>query len=278
MNPSRRLRAVVPLAAVSLLAVALLAPSANAANIPPFTSSAQYQALVKYLEKLNGLANTPTSAAQKATYEDQLENKHGAALNKSTALFNRAKKAAQAESQRAYKAGVRTIRRTEATEMAALRREYDARMTRAGAYFQSELNRIESATDNLVASLRKQIKRLRDQKAKATSAVEKAQIQAAIERRSERIANDRELEAEEVADLRTGYRREKDAIRAAKATATLTVQQNDNEAIETLRAQNTRIYNSRVRTLQSRRANQVGNLEKKLNNGRSAIARMPVTG
>ena len=55
------------------------------------------------------------------------------------------------------------------------------------------------------------------------------------------------------------------------------MQQNDEEAIETLRNRNKQIYNTRVRTLQSRRVNQLHDLENKLNVGRAAIARMPVS-
>lgn len=277
MNPSRKLRSLVPVAALALLAVALLAPAAKAANIPPLVTTAQYKALVSFVDKLDKLSNTPATAVQKAIYDGQLENKHGAAVNKSTALFNRGKKAAQAESQRAFKTGARTIRRTEAGELAALRREYDARMDRAANNYDSAVGRVEDAYDSRTASLKKQIRRLRDQKANAESIVRKEQIQEAIGRRVKRGADDRKVEQEEIADLRTGYRREKEAIRSAKASATRVVQQSDDEAIETLRTRGKRIYNTRVRTLQSRRANQLRDLENKLNAGRAAIARMPLS-
>ena len=277
MNPSRKLRSLVPVAAVALLALALVAPAAKAANIPPLATTAQYKALVSFVDKLDKLSNTPATAAQKAIYDGQLENKHEAAVNKSTALFNRGKRVAQAESQRAFKTGARTIRRTEAGELAALRREYDARMDRAATNFDNAVGRVEDVYDSRTASLKKQIRRLRQQKAKAEGLVRKEVIQEAIERRIKRGAEDRKLEQEEIADLKAGYRREKQAIRSAKASATRVVTQNDNEAIETLRNRSKRIYNTRVRTLQSRRANQLGDLERKLNAGRAAIARMPVS-
>lgn len=277
MNPSRKLRSLVPVAAVALLAVALVAPAAKAANIPPLATTAQYKALVSFVDKLDKLSNTPASGGQKADYDGQLENKHEAAVNKSTALFARGKKLAQVESQRALKTGVRTIRRTEAGELAALRREYDARMNRAASNYDSAVGRLEDVYDSRNASLRKQIRRLRDQKANAEGAVRKAQIQEAIERRVKRSADDRELQQEEVADLKAGYRREKDAIRSGKASATRVVQQDDDAAIETLRNRGKQIYNTRVRTLQSRRANQLRDLETKLNAGRASIARMPVS-
>jgi hypothetical protein len=277
MNPSRKLRSLVPVAVVALLAVALLAPAAKAANIPPLAATAQYKALVSFVDKLDNLSNTPTTAARKATYDGQLENKHDAAVNKSSALFTRGKKAAQAESQRALKTGVQTIRRTEAGELAALRRDYDARTNTAAANYESALGRVEDTYDNRTASLGKQIRRLRDQKAKAEGIVRKTEIEEAIERRVKRLNENRKAEQEEVTDLKAGYRREKAAIRSAKASATQSVQQDDDEAIVTLRNHGKQIYNTRVRTLQNRRANQLNDLETKLNAGRAAIARMPVS-
>ena len=278
MHSSRRLRPLVSLSAVALLALALLAPSAGAANIPTLSSSAQYKALVKFVDKLDGLARTPATAAQKATYDGQLENKHEAAVGKSTALFARAKKLAKAEAERAFRAGAQMVRRTEAGELATLREEYDTRLDRAANNYDAELGRIEDEFDARVATLRKEIKKLRNQKANAKSATEKTLIEEAIERRTVRIAADRKLEREEIADLKAGYRKEKETIRAAKASAAQVVQQDDDAAIERLRNDHNRIYNARVRTLQSKRANQLSDLEGKLNAGRAAIERMPVTG
>ena len=278
MNLSRKLRSLLPAAAIALLAVALVAPAAGATNVPPLATTAQYQALSSFVAKLDKLSNTPASSAQKASYDGQLENKHAAAVDKSAALFNRGKKAAQAESQRAFKAGARTIRRTEAGELAGLRSEYDARMDRAAGNFERAVGRVEDAYDSREASLRKQIRALMKQKANAAGVVRKALIQEAIERRLKQGTEDRRFEQEEIADLRSGYRREKEAIRSAKASATRVVQQSDEEAIATLRNRGKRIYSTRVRTLQSRRTNQLRDLDTKLNAGRAAIARMPAGG
>jgi hypothetical protein len=276
MNLSRKLRSLVPVAVIALLAVVLVAPAAKAADIPPLATTAQYRALTDFLAKLNELSSSPATAAQKATYEGQLENKHGAAVDKSAALFNRGKKAAQAESQLAFKAGARTIRRTEAGELAALRSEYEARMDRAAGNYERALGRVEDAYDSRAAALGKQVRALRKQKANAAGVVRKALIQEAIEQRLKQGTEERRFEQEEVADLRSGYRREKEAIRSAKASATRVVQQNDDEAIATLRSRGKRIYGTRVRTLQSRRTNQLRNLDTKLNAGHAAIGRMPL--
>ncbi|MBS1843954.1 MAG: hypothetical protein JST53_05980 [Actinobacteria bacterium] len=275
MKPSGKVRRLVPVAVVALIAVALLAPAAKAADVPPLVGTAQYKALVGFVEKLQGLADTPATGARKASYEDQLENKHDAAVNKSAALFARGKKAAKAESERAIKAGVKTIRQTEAGELAALRRDYDARMNLAATNYENAVGRVEDVYDTRNASLARQIKALRKQKADAEGALRKATIQDTIDRRVKRAAENRKLQQNELADLKTGYAREKAAIRSGKQSATQSLQQNDAEAIVTLRNRGKRIYNSRVRTLQSQRVDQLHDLEKKLNNGRAAITRMP---
>jgi hypothetical protein len=278
MNPSGKVRRLIPVVAVALLAVALLAPSARAADVPPLVGTAQYKSLVSFVEKLEGLTDVPATGARKASYEDQLQNKHDAAVDKSAALFARGKKAAKVESERAIKTGVQTIRQTEAGELAALRRDYDARMDQAATNYENAVGRVEDVYDARSASLTKQIKALRKQKANAEGALRKATIQDTIDRRVKRAAENRKLQGEELSDLKAGYAREKAAIRSGKQSATQSLQQNDAEAIVTLRNRGKRIYNSRVRTLQSQRVDQLHDLERKLNVGRAAIGRMPTKG
>ncbi|HXF30858.1 MAG TPA: hypothetical protein VN522_04980 [Solirubrobacterales bacterium] len=275
MNSSRKLRRLIPATAVALFAVALVAPTAKAAEIPPLVTTSQYKALVGFVEKLETLSGTPATTAKKASYEDQLENKHDATVDKSTALFNRGKKAALLESERAIQTGVQTIRQTEAGELTALRRDYDARMDRAATNYARAVGHVEDVYDNRNAALAKQVSRLRKQKADAESAARKSAIQGAIDRRTERTGENRRLKQEELVDLKAGYGREKAAIRSAKQSTTKSVQQNDAEAIVTLRNRGKRIYNSTVRTLQSRRVDQLHDLEAKVNRGRAAITRMP---
>jgi hypothetical protein len=275
MNSSRKVRRLVPVVAVALLAVALLAPIAKAAETPPLITTPQYKALVSFVEKLNKLSHTPATAAQKATYEDQLQNKHDATADKATALLERGKKAAQLESQREISIGVRTIRQTQAGELAALRRDYDARTNRAATNYENSVGRIEDIFDGRSAALRRQVSRLRKQKADANSAIVKATIQEAIDRRTKRGGENRKLQQEEIADLKAGYGREKAAIREGKQSATRSLQQDDGEAIVTLRNRGKRIYNTTVRTLQARRVNQLNDLERKLNAGHAAITRIP---
>jgi len=275
MNSSRKVRRLAPVIAAALLAVVLLVPAAKAADIPPLITTPQYKALVGYVEKLNQLSNTPATSAQKANYEDQLENKHDAAEAKATALLNRGKKGAQLESQREIQIGVRTIRQTQAGELAALRRDYDARMNRAADNHDRAVARVEDIFDGRNAALSRQVTHLRKQKAEAKGADVKATIQEAIDRRTKRGSENRKLQQEEITDLNSGYSREKAAIREGKRSATQSLQQNDAEAIVTLRNRGKRIYNSTVRTLQARRVNQLNDLERKLNAGRAAIARIP---
>jgi hypothetical protein len=275
MNSSRKVRRLVPVIAAALLAVALLAPAAKAASSPPLISTSQYKALVSFIEKLNQMSRTPATAAKKATYEDQLQNKHDAAADKASALLDRGKKAAQAESQREITIGVKTIRQTQAGELAALRKDYDSRMDRAATIYENAVGRVENIFDGRGATLRRQVIRLRKQKANANSAIVKVTIQEAIDRRTKRGSENRKLQQEEIADLKAGYAREKAAIRDGKQSATKSLQQNDAEAIVTLRARGKQIYNTTVRTLQARRVNQLNDLERKLNAGRAAITRMP---
>ena len=275
MNPSRKVRRLIPAAAVALIAVALIAPAAKAAGIPSLITTPQYQSLVGFVEKLEGLSRTSATTAKKAGYENQLDNKHDATVNKSTALFNRGKKATLLESERAINTGIKTIRETEAGELTALRKDYDARMDRAATNYANAVGRLEDVFDNRNAALTKQAGRLRKQKANAEGAVRKATIQEAIDRRTKRAAENRKLKQEELMDLKAGYGRKKAAIRGGKQSATKSVQQNDAEAIVTLRNRGKSIYNSTVRTLQSRRVDQLHDLERKLNRGRAAITRMP---
>jgi hypothetical protein len=275
MISSRKMRRLVPVVAVALLAVVLFAPAAKAAGSPPLISTSQYKSLVSFIEKLNLLSHTPATAARKATLEDQLQNKHDAAVGKATALLERGEKAAQRESQREITIGVQTIRQTQAGELAALRRDYDSRMNRAASVYESSVGRVEDIFDGRSATLRRQVSRLRKQKANANSAAVKVTIQAAIDRRTKRGSENRKLQQEEIADLKAGYGREKAAIRDGKQSATRSVQQNDAEAIVTLRNRGKQIYNTTVHTLQARRVNQLNDLERKLNVGRAAITRMP---
>ncbi|MGD9737659.1 MAG: hypothetical protein AB7V58_18905 [Solirubrobacterales bacterium] len=268
---------LVPLAGVALLAVALLASSASAARVPPFSDSAQYKALAKFVDKLDTLAGTPTAAAQKTTYDGQLDNKHQAAVNKSNALFNRAKALAKNESNRAFEKGSKTIRRTESGELASLRSQYDARLASTAANYETELARIQDEFGDRIETLHKEIKRLRKQKAAAATS-QQPQFQEAIERRVDRLVADGELEREELADLKAGYGKEKAAVRAAKASAAQLVLKDDDAAIQKLRNDQKRIYNARVATLQGKRDNQLVDLDGKLDAGRAAIERMPVSG
>jgi hypothetical protein len=278
MNSSRKVRRLVPMIAAALLAVVLFAPAAKAAELPPLVTTSQYKALVGYIEKLNGFRHTPATSAQKASYEDQLENKHDAAAAKAGALLDRGKAAAQRESQKEIAIGIKTIRQTEAGELAALRKDYDARMNRASDLHDRAVARVEDVFDTRNATLRRQVIRLRKQKAEAEGALRKATIQEAIDRRTKRGGENRKLQQEEIADLKSGFAREKAAIREGKKSATQSLQQNDAEAIVTLRNRGKRIYNSTLRTLQARRVNQLNDLERKLNAGRAAIARIPAKG
>ena len=170
---------------------------------------------------------------------------------------------------------MRTIRQTEAGELAALRRDYDARMDRAAANYERAVGRVEDVFDNRNAPRSRQVSRLRKQKAKAEGASAKPRSRkrstggpnAAVKTASSSRKKSPTSRPATVA---------KKPRSAAASSPPRGVQQNDAEAIVTLRNRGKRIYNSTVRTLQARRVDQLHDLESKLNAGRAAIARMPV--
>lgn len=125
-----------------LLTSLLLAARASAAKVPTLASTAQYQALVEYVDELEGRAAQPRTAAQKAAYESEPPSKHGAAVLKSTALFLRGKKVAGKESRTRFRAGSLKVRRAEAAEIVALQDEYGDRLDRAADAYADELSRL----------------------------------------------------------------------------------------------------------------------------------------
>jgi hypothetical protein len=272
-------RALIPVAAVALAAVLLLAPAANAAApVPTLASTSQYKALVAYVAKLRGLQLQPTTAAQKAVYEGQLTAKHGATVNKSSALFGRAKKVAKKENQATFKRFSLKVRKAEATDIAELRDEYDNRLANAAADYGARIDGIEAEYDARIASLQKQIQRLRVQKAKVKSLEKKANVQKVISGLISQVADEKKREIDDLSDAKARYADEQAKIRQAKAVDTAEIRETSQNAIDNLRNRSNRAYNNKLATLQLRRTNQLLDLEAKLNEGRAFIATMPVVG
>lgn len=264
--------------AVALAALLLLVPQATAAQVPPLASTPQYKAFVDYVGKLKGLRTKPATSAQKASYEQRLTSKHQAAVNKSTALFQRAKAAAKAETRRQFQAASKKVRKAEAAELANLRVEYADKLAAARDAYQHDIGALEDKFDARYATLRRQINKLRMEKAKAKALPRKVRIQEQINVLIKEVGDSRTQEREATTKLKERYASQKSAILAAKAAETTKVREARQEDVENLRSRWNREAARRLADDRARRANQVANLESKLEAGRGYIAAMPVSG
>lgn len=264
--------------AVALAALLLLVPQATAAQVPSLASTPQYKAFVEYVDTLRGLRSKPATDAKKASYEQRLTSKHQAAVNKSNALFQRAKAVAKAETRRQFQVASKQIRKAEAAELADLRGEYADKLATARDAFQHDVGALEDKFDARYATLRRQITRLRMEKAKAKALSKKARIQEQINALIQEQRDSRTQEREAMTKLKERYARQKTAILAAKAAETTKVRDARQEDIENLRARWNRAAARRLADDRARRANQRANLESKLEAGRGYIASMPVSG
>jgi hypothetical protein len=273
---SLRNRSTIAALAIAAAAVLLLAPAAPAApTVPTLASTPQYKAFVAYVAKMRSLQGKPATAARKATYESELSAKHQAAVNKANALFQRAKAAAKAETQRGLKAATKQVRQAEATELAELRDEYADRLNAATESYQRQLDALLDRFNARQAAIQRQIRELRVKKAKAKSLTRKDQIQAQINVLVEQTSDSRRQEREQTAALKARYAKQKRAIVAGHKADVIEVREARQEAVDNLRARWNRTYNRELEVLQEKRVRQLAQLEAKLNAGRAAIASMP---
>lgn len=270
--------ALVSSLAVVAVSLLLVVPAASAAPIPTLASTAQYKALVAYVAKLRSLQGKPTTAAQKAVYDSKLVTKHGAAVQKSTALFLRAKKVASKEAKAEAKEDGQRIRQNEAEAIDELQDEYAARFDSAATKNQQRIDALSDSYARRLDTLKRQISDLRVKKAKSKDPARKAQIQDQISSLIDLVAAAKKEQGEDRAALAANYQREKESLREAKANALAAVRAEGQEAIEQLRNRTQRRYNNKVRALQAKRERQLSDLEAKLSNGRLAISLMPVVG
>jgi hypothetical protein len=272
-------RPVFSILAVAAASLLLLVPAASAAStVPTLASTAQYKALVAYVAKLRSLQSKPTTEAQKAVYDSQLVTKHGAAVQKSSALFVRGKKVASKEAKASSKDDSKRIRQAEAQAIDALQDEYADRFDNAATQNQQRIDALSNSYANRLNTLKRQISDLRVKKAKSKDPDRKAQIQDQISSLIDLVAAAKKEEGEDRANLAANYKREKQSLRDAKANALAAARAEGQEAIEQLRNRTQRKYNNKVRSLQAKRETQLIDLESKLTNGRIAISLMPVAG
>lgn len=278
MKTTLKLRPIGSVMAVLLAALLLLAPAATAAKVPSLASTPQYKAFVEYVDTLRGLRSKPATDAKKASYEQRLTSKHQAAVNKSTALFQRAKAVAKAETRRQFQVASKQIRKAEAAELADLRGEYADKLAAARDGFQRDVGVLEDKFDARYATLRRQINTLRKEKAKAKALPRKVRIQEQINALIQEQRDSRTQEREATTKLKERYARQKTAITAAKAAETTKVRDARQEDVDNLRSRWNRAAARRLADDRARRANQRANLESRLEAGRGYIASMPVSG
>jgi hypothetical protein len=279
MSLKPKSRAPLAAVAVALFALALLAPGASAApKLPTLVSTPQYKAFVQLVSELRDDRNKPHTPGEKSAFERQLTAKHSGAANRAKSLFSRGKQIAKAETQGRFRSAATKIRAAERAELADLRSQYADKMDTAARDYQDDADSIKARYDKRIKAAEKQIRQLRNQKAKAKNITRKDQIQRQIEGFSDVIANNREDEKEGLTRLSESYKKRKTAIRAAKAADTAEITEDRQEALENLRSRSNRVYNAKLGDLQQRRTNQLAQLENKLQAGRSYITSMPDAG
>lgn len=272
-------RPVLSTMAVAAASLLLLVPAASAAApVPTLASTAQYKALAAYVAKLRSMQTKPTSAAQKAVYDSQLVTKHGAAVQKSSALFVRGKKVAGKEAKASSKDDGQRIRRAEAQTIDELQDVYASRFDEAATKNQQRIDALGAEYARRLDTLKRQISDLRVKKAKSKDPARKDQIQDQISSLIDLVAAAKKEQGEDRASLGETYQREKQELRDAKANAISAARAEGQEAIEALRNRTQRRYQNKVRSLQAKRESQLLDLESKLTNGRIAISLMPVVG
>lgn len=274
-------RALKPSTVAALLAVAigalLLAPGAQAqSSVPTLQSTPQYKALVDYVGKLRGLRTTPATQARKDAYTATLTKKHGDAVAKSTALFNRGKKRATIATTAKFKKGVATVRADEAASLQSVRDEYGQKLINAATKYNANVDSIENTYDLSYERLRREIQILRDRKAKAKGIVKKQEIQERINVVIKQVAERKRDEFEDLQALEERYRAQKQAIVQARAEEATSVRSGADEDVDELSAARKRQYDRKVAALQAKRQSQLADLERKLDAGRAYIAEIPL--
>jgi hypothetical protein len=268
-------RTVVALALAALL---LLASAAPAAKAPPLAATAQYKAFVDYVKKLDGITGQPRSAALKAKYEAELTAKRTAAAHKANALFKRASEEAKAEFDAEFKEQAAIVRNVEDDDLEAVAAEYGAKLDRAAAGYQLKLTNIVRGRQTFETATHERIDALRTQKARTADVAQKTAIQARIAALIEQINAKRQELAQKRADLKAAFREQKQLLQGAQAARETEI----TEAAEAKIAQIAKHWKTaaekRKASLNSKRENQLGYIEAKLEKGRADIALMPTVG
>lgn len=264
---------------LAALAAVLALISPPAAGAPPsFASTAQYKAFVEYVMKLDGLVGRPTSAAQKDTYQAELTAKKEAAAHKANALFNRASDEARAGFEAKAKEQTEAVRGNEEEDLEALHTEFAAKAEKAGASYHDKLGRLTTGHEKFEAKVNEQIAALRAQKAQTPDPAQKEAIQARIGAKIEELKAKHEEEKEKRAQLKAGYRQQKEELHAAERKQETEIGEAAEALVEKIEKHWQRAFDDKRAKLNSKRESQLAYLEAKLEKGRADIASMPAVG
>lgn len=256
----------------------LLAPAALAAKAPPLAGTAQYKAFVDYVKKLDGIAGQARSQAQKDKYEAELTAKRTAAAHKANALFKRAGEEAKAEFDASFKEQAEIVRGVEDDDLEAVAAEYGAKLDRAASSYQLKLTNIVRGRQTFEGAMHDRIAALRAQKARTPNAAGKAAIQERIAALIGQIAAKREELTQKRADLKAAYRTQKQQLQAAQAERETAIAEAAEAKIKQIARHWKLAAEQKKATLNSKRENQLGYIEAKLEKGRADIASMPTVG
>jgi hypothetical protein len=268
----------IGIAAVVLSALLLLPAAATAAKRPSLASTAQYEAFVEYVKRLDGLAGQPTTAAQKAKYEAELTTKKAAAAHKANALFKRASEEAEAEYDARFKEQAAIVRQIEADELEAIAVDYAAKLDRASASYQLKANRVDQGRQTFETRLHERIDALRTQKAAAADPDQKAGIQDRIETLIDQIDAKRREASQKRADLKTSFRAQKQQLQTAQAEREEEIAAEAEAKIAKIAKHWRTAAEDKKAALNTKRESQLAYLVAKLEKGRASIASMPAVG
>ena len=264
--------------ALAALLLFALVPAALAAKAPPLATTAQYKAFVDYVKKLDGLVGQPTSAAEKAKYETELTAKRTAAAHKANALSKRGSDEAKAEYDAKFKEQAEIVRRVEDDELEAVAAEYDGKIDRAAGSYQLKLTRVDQGRQTFEARVREQIEGLRAQKAQTADVAQKTAIQERITALIEQIAAKRAGSTQKRADLKAGFREQKQQIEAGRVKRADEIAAAAEAKIAKISKHWKKAAANKKASLDAKRERQLAYIEAKLEKGRTDIASMPVTG
>lgn len=260
-------------------ALLLTAPlAALALKAPGLASSAQYKAFIEYVKKLDSMSSQGTSTEQKNTYEAKLTAKETAAAHKANALFKRASEEAQAEADEEAKSQVERVKAKEGEELETLGAETSGKFERIEAAYHVKFEHIVNGHHNRESALKAQIAALRGQKSSAAAGQPKEQIQERIEKKSGEINTNREDESTKRKELKSATAKQKTSLKETTEATEAEIGEGAEATVSKIQDHWNKSYEAKKAALNATRENRIGYLEKKLEQGRAAIAAMPSTG